>query len=310
MAITNNGGSMLKKPSDVICDYHKAAKDKREAASSRSKAAKTKIEHRNIVRGYKLCCLRQAEATFEFYRDIDNYELHDMMKSAEIIQKNVDAHIKKNDELEKLIKDASKMLNEVKNKLHDAHNAACAMENSIMRLVDFPENGTPGQSGTGKPGNGPKNEAPDLKQSLTKVTDQAKKLDDQSQELADAMAHTAGIQTFSNIDGLKDFGKSLVDNFKKLKTMVDERVKKSAEEVKTAQTDLTKVVEELNTYEFEYFSENSASRGYGMTTDFICNGEYRSIDQVDRICKAMGEPPENGQKEPAKGGEYSKNDQA
>jgi hypothetical protein len=283
------------KPANIVCLYTKDIKDKREVSNSEVSSSNTLISYYEMLRGYKLCCLSMAEETYKFYRDIDNYELFDMQKSTEIIQTNVEAYIKKNGDLAKSIKEGSKMLNDLKVKLHDANNAACAMSNCLKSIFAFPDGAIPKE--------------------ITDVTQAAKTLSEDGQKAAEALVKIAGIHTFSNVDGLKSFSQKLSEAMKQFKALSDEYMKKAAEDAKVAQTELTKSVEELNKAEFKCFAETSALNANNSTIEFICedeagNGnECKPIEEVENICmKVSKKPEEQGNLSGKQGGKYTKDD--
>ncbi|MDX2070782.1 MAG: hypothetical protein SFV55_20300 [Haliscomenobacter sp.] len=278
------------KPANIVCIYHKDIKDKMDVSLSEVSSSNTLISYYEMVRGYKLCCLSMAEETYDFYRDIDNYELYDMQKSTEIIQTNVEAYIKKNGDLAKSIKEGSKMLNELKVKLHDANNAACAMSNCLKSILAFPDGAIPKE--------------------ITAVTQVAKTLSEDGQKAAEALVKIAGIHTFSNVDGLKSFSQKLAEAMKQFKTLSDDYMKKAAEDAKTAQTELTKSVDELNKTEFKCFGETSALNANNATITFICNDdECCPIERVEAICKAVSRKPEGEEVQGSKpGGKYADGD--
>lgn len=264
-----NCANEANKLAGAICAHRKGLQDKNNTAVGENEASKTLIYQYESKRGYKLCCLSMAEETHRFYRDIDNYELFDMLRSAEIIQVNVDGYSKKNAELAKMIKDGSKMLNELKDKLHDANNAACAMYNCLKSIMGFSDDKVPTE--------------------ISNITATAKSLSEDGKAAAEALVTIAGIHTFSNVDELKPFSKNLVDKLTLFKKTTNDYIKKAAEDAKTAQTELTKAIDELNTEEFKFFEGDSVSNGLSATLDFICNGQCESISVVDDICQELTE---------------------
>jgi hypothetical protein len=249
----------------AICEHHRVLKDKKGVSESEIKASSILISYHDMVRGYKLCCLNMAEETHRFYRDIDNYELFDIQKSTEIIQANVDKHSKKNGELAKCIKEGSKMFNDLKVKLHDANNAACAMHNCLKSILGFTDDEVPSE--------------------VSSITSLAKELSQDGQNAAEALVKIAGIQTFANVEELKPSAKNLVDKMKQFKKTTDEHIKKAGEDAKSAQAELTRVIEELNTEEFRCFEETNTCNGLTDTINFICEGKCEPISTVDDICE-------------------------
>jgi uncharacterized protein Yka (UPF0111/DUF47 family) len=281
---------VVKLPADVVCKFNKDLKTQISDEWSKINSSRTMIECNEMVRGYKLCCFNMTEETYRYYRDIDNFEIFDVLKSTEIIQTNIDTYIKKNVELSTEIKTGSKLLNDLKTKLHDANNAACAMRNCLKSILGFTDDNVPKE--------------------ISKVTEIAKALSSDGQYAAEALVKIAGIHTFADVAGLKDFGQKLVIAAKELKTKVDENARKAAEETRAAQTELTNSINELNNIEFRYFGENSTLNALLHTREFICEGECDPIEVVEEICKEFNDKPVETPPAPqkGKGGKYSKDD--
>lgn len=265
MANTRINGSN-ERPYAIICKYHKGLKDQIATSKSEIEAAATQVEFLEMKRGYKLCSLKVLEETHDFYRDIGNYELLDMQKSTEIILENINKYKTKKDNLAKTITETSKNLNNLKIKLQEANNAACAMRNCLKSILAFTDE-TPHE--------------------IIKVVNSAKKLSENGQKAAEALVIISGIQTFSNGDGLKSFGDRLVDKVKKFKEQTDGFIKSAEEEAKKAQTELAKVIEEINKKEFENFEVRNKLTALKSTVYFICKGRCRPIGYVEKICKDM-----------------------
>lgn len=263
----SSSGRQLESGSAVICQYQRKLRDDCNAASSRSKAASENIGGWETTRGYKLCTLSAVEKTLDFYTAIDNYELFDALRSAEIIKTNVEKHIKTDDELGKAIDEAAKLLNEVKTKLLDANNAACSMHNCLQSIIAFKDGEPPDQ--------------------LAKVTRMAKDLSTDSREAAKALVTIAGIHTFAKITSLKEHAEALPKLIKELKTITDGYVKKATDQQKKTQTELTEIIDELNSAEFLQFGETSTVRGLAATKAFICQGPCPPFGQIEEICNEL-----------------------
>ena len=277
------------KPANIVCIYHKDIKDKMDVNISEISTSNTLISYYEMVRGYKLCCLSMAEETYQFYRDIDNFELFDMKRSTEIILTNVEGYIKKNGDLAKSIKEGSKMLNDLKVKLHDANNAACAMSNCLKSIFTFSDG-----------------EIPEV---ISDITQSAKSLSEDGQKAAEALVKIAGIHTFSNVDGLKSFSQKLGEAMKQFKTLSDEYMAKAAEDAKAAQTELTKSIDDLNNTEFKCFGETSALNAHNSTITFMCESTCSPIERVEEICKVVSQKEDGEESQGGKqGGKYSKDD--
>ena len=81
---TNNNCSVLAKDTPV-CKFHKKLTDEHALHTEGLRTSKIKIEAWEIVRAYAICSLAKYKQTFEYYRDLTNFELFDMHDSAEKI---------------------------------------------------------------------------------------------------------------------------------------------------------------------------------------------------------------------------------
>lgn len=254
----------------VICSYTKLKRDEKKSSRSNLKALRTHIEACEMVRGYKLCCFNILEKTYHYYRDIDNDELHDMHKSCETIQLKLDTYIQKSTTLATGIKDASKLLNDLKGKLQEVNNEACKLHNCLKSIFN------------------PK----DLPKSVKEITDCSKQLSEQGQKAAESLAVIAGIQSFADLSGLKNYGQTFTEAMKAFKKQNDDLIKQSSDELKIAQTDLSNSITDLDQKEFELFLENSNYNALDMTYDFICKEDCKPIACIEDICKELNESPE------------------
>ena len=262
----NNCGAIAQET--PVCKFHKKLTTEHALHKEGLEASQTKIEAWEIVRGYAICSLAKTEQTYEFYRDLINFELFDMKDSAEIIRVNIDEHVEKDTALGNSINQASKILNDLHVKLHDANNVACSMRNCLQNVLGFKDDKVP--------------------QELQCVTEPAKGLSKHGKKAADAMVKIAGIHTFSNLETLKPFGVNLSSKLSALEALVDELIETAEGDEKAGQTHLLGVLKELNKEEFSSFHSNAIVNAEKSTIDFICEGECEPIECVEIICKTLG----------------------
>lgn len=264
---TKNNCSVLAKETPV-CKFYKKLQNEHALHTERLETSKIKIEAWEIVRAYAICNLAKSEQTFEYYRDLTNYELFDMKDSAKIIKDNIDEHVKQDTELGKLISDVSKSLNDLQVKLHNANNAACTMRNCLQSHLGFKDN--------------------DVPRHLKEVTDKAKELSKDGKKVAEAMVKVAGIHTFSNLETLQPFGTNLTDKLTALRTKTDTLLTTAKADQENAQGELLKGLEQLNAVEFESFRATAIVNAEIGTLGFICDEECESIECVEVICEDLG----------------------
>ncbi len=275
MNSSGNGGP--RKPDDILCECQTYLKFDYDAAKSQADGKKTLKDSKIEARRYKICCLTKAEITRMTYRDIDNCVALNASKSAETIQKNIDAFIKKDADLAKMIKDDSKLLADLKKKVGEAYDASCIMKNCIKNALDI-------QDDKNTDADPLKNQVLlDLGQIMTKMA----QLNTDSREVFDSAVTIAGIQTFTNTDGLKPFGVQLSDAVKAFQATITGSIKTSEDDVKNAQAELTKVLEELNQISFEKDAEDVKASAWGSTRKFICEGDCDDNDTVDKFCNKI-----------------------
>lgn len=264
---TKNNCSVLAKETPV-CKFHNKLTVDHALHTEGRDASQIKIEAWEVVRAYAICSLSKYEQTFEYYRDLTNFELFDMKDSAEIIRANIDEYVKQDTALGKLISDVSKSLNDLQVKLHSANNAACTMRNCLQSSLGFKDDEMPNE--------------------LKDVTDLAKALSKDGKKAAHAMVSVAGIHTFSNLETLKKFGSDLTVKLTALGTLTDSLITTAKADQEKAQTELIKVLKQLNAQEFESYGLTGIVNAEHRTLEFICEGQCGSIECVEEICKELG----------------------
>lgn len=262
-----SGGSDLRTPADIVCEFRKGLVVKQITSENEREASIILIERSELARGYKLCTLDKTEETWDFYHDLDNYELFDFQRSAETIKADIENYVKRDDDLSKLIQDGSKLLVDLKAKLLKANNDSCAMRNCLQSVLGLSDDCVPDE--------------------LKVVTNIAHGLSEDSQDASKALVKIAGIHTFANIGTLKQpHSEKLLQAVKDFKTLTDGYIASAADAAKAAQKELTGIIDEINSEEFECFETTSALNGIESIIKFICEGKCSPISCVEEICKA------------------------
>lgn len=256
----DNGNS--RSPDTVICDSLKVIKDDKKAADSKKNAGETLQKSKEIARGYKICCLDKAEETYDLYQDIMSCVTIGNYKKTEIIKKSVEDYIKKDDEIEQLIKDSSKLLNDLRVKMEEANNAACAMSNCVKNKI-LPKSGKSTKD----------NSIVEIEEAMKEILDKTKTLDEKGQNAFESAVTIAGVQTFTNTESLKDFVTKLVDAMKTFKDCVEKNIESSGEDVKKTRKELNEVAEKLAEVVCDKNSQSTTAQGLECLIDFICTGE-------------------------------------
>lgn len=251
-----------------VCRFHKGQTDSKKLEGGNLDVSRTKQDSLESDRRYAVCSLAKSEETFKYYRDMNNFELVDMVDSANTIKGKIDTDVKADAELGKKIAEASKVLNDLQVKLHEANNAACSMRNCLQSLLGFNEDCIPVE--------------------LTCILDSAKKLSKDGKSAADAMVSIAGIHTFSDIETLQPFATDLTEKLVVLKKLTDSLAANAKKDGESAQADLVKILNQLNKAEFESFHITSRLAAHDSTLEFICEKQCESICRVDEICRELG----------------------
>ncbi len=251
---SDNGGS--KNPDEVICERLKEIKKEKNAASSAKQAGETTQLSKEIAKGYKICCLSKAEETNKLYQDIMTCVTIANFKKTEIAQKNIEVYIKKDDDIEKLIKESSKLLNELRVSLDEANTAVCALDSCLTKhKLALKEGDDP------------------LSTCLKIIVKKTKDLQLEGQNAFDSAVIIAGIQTFTNTASLKDFITLLMIAIKTFKECVASNIISTGVDVTTVRDDLNKIVEQLAQAICDKNAEFTTSQGLQAVIDFICEGE-------------------------------------
>ncbi len=138
---------------------------------------------------------------WSIYQDILTCITLENYTKTETIKTKVEEYIKKDDAIEKLINESSKLLNDLKVKMEEANNAACVMNNCIKSKL-FPKSGKPNTN------------LVELEIALKDILGITKTLNEKTENAFESVVAIAGIQTFTNTLSLKKFSISLMDSFK------------------------------------------------------------------------------------------------
>lgn len=285
MVTKNNCSAHL--PETPVCTFQKTLRRERSVQQAMLDASSIRIESCEIERGYAICTQATSEETFEYYRNLNNFELFDMQDSVARIKAKIDGYVNQDSDLGKKIKEVSKSLNDLREKLHEANNAACAMRNCLQGHLGFKDH--------------------DVPKELVDVTDLAKTLSKDGKKAAEAIVVVAGIHTFSNLETLKPHAANLTERINTLKSLTDSLINLAKADEAKAQTDLTGKLKKLNEEEFGYYATNGVVKAYNSSLQFICEeGQCHPIECVDEICKQLGKNGSEADK--SQKGLYTKGD--
>jgi hypothetical protein len=281
---TNNGNGMADRPNPEkeICKCITTMTSERNSALSLKEAGMTTMSSMNEVRKYKLCCLDKTKDTHNTYQNLNNYVCIQQNLKTELLVADIDGYLAKDKELEKLIKESSKLLSDLKTKIEEAHNACCTMKNCISNKL-LPKDGE------------------DLPPNLQEIQDcykdicsKTEKINNYGQKSFDDIVTIAGIHTFSNVESLKDFGSKLSETMGNFKTSVDTNIKTAEGDLKVAQDELTTALTDLTNSKHDKDGHCIKAKGLNTTLEFLCKGECNLEDTVEEFCKKVASDDKDG----------------
>ncbi len=273
MASKNNNDTSTSRSADtVICENLKVIKRDKKTAESNYASNHTLQKSKEAARRYKICTLDKAEESHGVYQDIMTCVTISNHKKTEIIKGRIDEYIKEDDEIEKRIKDASKLLNDMRIKIEDAHNAACAMSNCVKNKI-LPKSGKSTKD----------DKIVEIGEQLNEIMHKTKELDEKGQNAFESAVTIAGIQTFTNTMSLKEFAAQLSVAMTDFKGTVDSNIQSTSTDVIGCREELNVVVEELAQIVCDKKAESTKKQGLGDVIEFVCEGEYE--DECLDLCK-------------------------
>lgn len=289
---SNNGNDKgtSQTPDTIVCDSLADIKDEKKEAESGKKAGETSRNSKKSAKGYKICCLDGAKETHEVYQDILSCVTLEQYKKTEIIQTNIENYIKKDADIEKLIAESSKLLNDLCTKIVAANSELCTMTTCINDIVFS-------KSSKKKRSKEEKQNADEVTACLDEINSKTGSLKDKGENAVESVITIAGIQTFTNTAGLKDFATNLMTSVTTLKECAEANVASTATEIETFREELNNVVLELAEMQCEEASQGTTIEGLCEVIDFICNcdcdGECLDLcAEFDECCKDSDDKPE------------------
>ena len=285
----DNGSSQT--PDTVVCESLTTIIEEKKAAESKETACKQTLQSKEIARGYKICCLDAAEETLDVYQDLMSCVTIEQYKKTEIIQKNIDNYIKKDDEIEKLIAESSTLLNDLCTKIIEANDELCTMSNCVKnKILSKSKKAVKSTKGREK-SNG-------VEECLDEITSKNKTLVDKGKNAVESVITIAGIQTFTNTKSLKEFADELMTKMKKFKECTESNIKSTEEVIKEVREELNVIVEELAQKECDAATQTTTIKGLENSIDFICDckdcdGECLDLcAEFEECCKKDSSSPE------------------
>lgn len=276
-------------PDTVVCEFLTGVKKEKKTAESDRAADETTRQSKQAAKGFKICCLDRAEETHGIYQDLMTCVAIGQHKKVEIIQENVGAYIKKDEDIAKLIEESAALLNDLCTALVEANDELCTMSNCVKNKV------------LSKSSKVSANDKEKVEECLEEITSKSKKLVDKGKNAVESVITIAGIQTFTNTESLEDYIVNLADKMKSFKDCTEEYISSTTDEVKTAREELNAIMEELAQIDCDYAEEHTTVQGLDLVIDFICDckcdGECLDLcAEFEKCCDKSDETPKQKSK--------------
>ncbi|GAA4272683.1 hypothetical protein U6A24_08010 [Aquimarina gracilis] len=268
----NNENSNLRNADTVICECLTGIKNEKKAAGSMRDAYKILKKSKKAARRYKVCGLDKAEESHGVYQDIMSCVAIGSSKKTEVIQTNINEYNAKDDQIEALIKESSKLLNQMRIKIEEANDAACALSNCFKNKI-LPKSGKSKKD----------DEKEEAYKKLQDILEKTTKLNEKGQNAHDSVITIAGIQTFTNTHSLTEFMTKTSTAMSGFKSTVESNISSTSEDVTKCREELNVIADELAQIVCNKKTESVKYEGLECVIDYVCKGEYKE-DPLD-LCR-------------------------
>lgn len=256
----------------AVCDKVKIYWNEENTAKSNRNAFRTLRKSKETSKNFKLCSLAKSIESNDLYQDIMTGATVESTKNTEIIQMKIEEYIKKDSEIENHIKATAKLLNDMRIKIEEAHNAACAMSNCFKNKL-LPKNGKETKDG----------EKADVHKTLKDIIEKTNELNSKGQNAFESVVTVSGIQTFTNTQSLKGFMTKFSDAMSTFTTTIEANIASTASGVATCREELNAICTELTQVSCDETTEDVKYEGLDDIVDFICKGKYNG--ELLDLCK-------------------------
>jgi hypothetical protein len=236
----------------------------------------------------KKCVFVWTEDNYRRYRNTEICVGTELLQSNDLIKENVGNYIKWSNDLSSGLKNIFKSIKEVKTKMGDLCTAAQNLEkckNDVCNCTQMtiltgetPENcnGNERTTQDTRP-----NECSDAKDVLNDLICMPKALTFDAGSLFQAASDVVGIQVFSNIGTLEPLRKTFEDDAKSFEKHLQETMKAREGDLKKAQEELIKTVQETTKSAAGLYNKRNDFEGLMCTTKFICCPGCDCVEEKD-----------------------------
>ncbi len=252
----------------VILDYKtNELTPKLNAVQAELSAAQTKTKSSESNRQYKICAYMKGQEVLNFYNTLDFCEAISAVATSGQIGDKIKKLDTKNGELKKQFDDVVKSVKDLRAKLY-------AVEMATYEAGDAFEDPTN------------RDQIVALNRTLTvedmnKLVEMADKARDQSNAAFNTAVDVAGILTFANTESLKGFSDALSQKTADFKKNIDENVKKTTEDVKKSQQELSDASKALMVNKLAAKDPSVERMGLDKTDAFLGEGDNAACDCLD-----------------------------
>ncbi len=239
---------------------------------------------------HKKCMFRWTEDNYQRYRNTEIRVGTELLQSTDLIRENVTSYIKWGTDLSTGLKNIFKAVKDAKTKMNDLREAACKLENckndscnctQLMVLTGkVPENCKGESRPTQK--ERPK-ECDNVDDLLCDLICMPKALGFDIDSIFKSSSEVIGIQVFSNISTLDMLQKTLSDRSKAFEGHLQITMKTRETDLKKAQDDLIKCVQEATKATVGLYNKRSDFEGILKTVEYLCCPNCGCV-QKENIC--------------------------
>lgn len=277
---------------EIINQCIEDLKDQKKVHHANASASWKAIELKKEVEQYKTCCLVKSREIWDLYVNLDLCYVVKGYNRSVLIKGDIQTLCDKEKAMEKKLKDAVKMIKEVKTKLNDVVDEACKLDRCVKEEKRC-KKGLHDQLKNDKTSK----EWDDL---LSCVEEHSVDCYNLACKTFDAGVDVIGIQTFVDMDSLKTLAADLQTKMTDLKTDIHSVSAKAEAEWKKALEELLTVKAELVSGTFEKCRFVNAREGVMDTIDFLCNPQ--ACDdfewELEEICRKVKDNFGEGSDEP------------
>jgi mRNA-degrading endonuclease YafQ of YafQ-DinJ toxin-antitoxin module len=223
--------------------------------------------------GEKKCLMKYTEENYRKYRNLDITAGTELVTTNESIKTNVTTYNKWNKDLNGLLKNIAAQIKVVKGKVSELGDAAEKLDRCYKDSCNTAQKRAITGKGNEECRDGDK-EVPDACKDSEKIFEELvcipKALVTDIDSIFKASADVVGIQLFSNIETLEPMQKTLDEYSKDFKKHLSEVVKTRETDMKKIQEELVKSVQEITKAAMDRNNARADFEGYYDAADFLC----------------------------------------